>query len=272
MKELSLYEKIPIRLEKRNYNYKFTNYITENTLHTHWHEHIEMLYFRSGSCTFYCDDDSFTVQCGDLVFINSTEVHHFVVNECVDYFCLILYPDFFQGMNLDAIKIENHIGFDKFIDECMTNINVEYLTNSVGSDLMIKSYANSLVAYLMRNHPSANAQVGANELHATNLKRLNMVFEYITDNYNKKISTSDLAKLCYLSENYFCRIFKTATGKSFTNYINEYRIEKAAMLLKNTTDNISKIADYTGFNDINYFSRTFKKIKKVSPMEYRKSR
>lgn len=173
-----------MHLEKKNFDYKFQNYITENTLHTHWHEHLELLYFRSGNCTFYCDDESFNVQCGDLVFINSAEVHYFEVHECVDYFCLILYPDFFYNNDYENIKIKNHIGFDKYIDECMTNINAEYLTNSIGSDLMIRSYSNSLLAYLMRNYPDESTQPDDPELHAENLKRLNTVFEYISDNYN----------------------------------------------------------------------------------------
>jgi hypothetical protein len=67
-----------------------------------------------------------------------------------------------------------------------------------------------------------------------------------------------------------CRFFKKMTGRSALAYVNEYRIEKATVLLTKTDEPIGEIAESVGFDDLNYFSRVFKKVKKCSPGEYRK--
>ena len=62
---------------------------------------------------------------------------------------------------------------------------------------------------------------------------------------------------------------KKAVGKSATEYINEYRIEKASILLKNTDESVSRVATDVGYDDLNYFSRIFKRIMGMSPVKYR---
>ena len=76
--------------------------------------------------------------------------------------------------------------------------------------------------------------------------------------------------MCFLSESYLCRFFKNAMGVSITSYINKIRVEKAAILLKNTDESVTDIAFNVGFSDLNYFSRTFKKIMNCTPKEYKK--
>ena len=126
------------------------------------------------------------------------------------------------------------------------------------------------MTYVLRNYPQNN------ELHPIEneiiTKRINEVLEYISSHYADNITTAELAKKWYLSEYYFCRFFKNATGQSPVNYINRTRIEMAAVLLKKTNENITTIAIKVGFDDVNYFSRTFKKFMNMSPSEYRKIR
>ena len=78
-----------------------------------------------------------------------------------------------------------------------------------------------------------------------------------------------LADMLYLNEPYFCRLFKNATGQSVMTYINSLRIEKASVLLENSAASITDVALQVGFDDLNYFSRTFKRFMKVTPMQYR---
>ena len=68
-----------------------------------------------------------------------------------------------------------------------------------------------------------------------------------------------LAETSYVTESYFCRFFKKVTGVTVTDYLNKFRIEKAAYLLKNTTASIGRVSELIGFDDTNYFSRIFKK-------------
>ena len=68
-----------------------------------------------------------------------------------------------------------------------------------------------------------------------------------------------------------CRFFKNAVGKTVTKYINEYRVEKSTALLTTTDASIAEIAAEVGFEDPNYFSRVFRSVMGMSPVEYRNS-
>lgn len=272
MKSIPYYESIPPL--KNNFTVKFNHY-SQTFLFSHWHEHTELLYIISGRCTFTCNGESFIASAGDLIVINKNEVHSYIADDCLDYYCLLIHPAFFNDINFFNIRLENRIKCNTVINDCINGIKSEYFNNSdndlifIGSDMVIKSYTYALMAHLIRNHTITHISSKEQKHHLADLKRLDMIFRYISDNYSEKISTSTLAGMCYLSESYFCRFFKATTGKTVINYINEYRIEKATALLKETDDSISEIAANIGFDDANYFSRVFKKIMKKTPNEYR---
>ena len=101
-------------------------------------------------------------------------------------------------------------------------------------------------------------------------KRLNDIQIFVICNVKRNIALSDIARHVGMNRASFCTFFKKATGKTFINYLNEFRIELACQLLKNSKNSIADICYETGFNDISYFNRTFKRLKKVSPTEYRR--
>ena len=67
------------------------------------------------------------------------------------------------------------------------------------------------------------------------------------------------------------KFFKETMGMSFTQYLNDYRLNIAGQTLRSTTDNISDIAQNTGFDNLSYFTRMFKKKYGMTPGEYRKA-
>ena len=92
----------------------------------------------------------------------------------------------------------------------------------------------------------------------------------IESNYCEKITLSQLAETVGFSVHHFCRTFKQLTGKTTTDYMNHIRLDKAVYYLKQSDCNITEIALKCGFENINYFSRVFKKYYSVSPTQYRK--
>ena len=60
-------------------------------------------------------------------------------------------------------------------------------------------------------------------------------------------------------------------GKSATDYVNEVRVERAEVLLKSTSETVSEIAASVGFDDVNYFTRVFKKHRGISPGFFRRN-
>ena len=93
--------------------------------------------------------------------------------------------------------------------------------------------------------------------------------QYINDHYNKKISLEDIAGYVGISKYYFSVLFKKEKDITFSAYLNSVRIDKAKQLLKNPQTTINDVVDEFGFNDAQYFSKTFKKYVGMTVTEYR---
>ncbi|MCP9768606.1 helix-turn-helix domain-containing protein [Lacihabitans sp. LS3-19] len=98
--------------------------------------------------------------------------------------------------------------------------------------------------------------------------RFQRVFAYLIEHYREEISLEKIAEIAHLSPTSFCRYFKTLTGKTFLEIVNEYRIQYACQLLRKNELSVSQIAYESGFNDVPYFNKLFKKMKGVSPLGY----
>lgn len=93
---------------------------------------------------------------------------------------------------------------------------------------------------------------------------------YIQEHFKENIKLSDILKITNYSKSHFIRLFRESTGSNVTEYINKYRIEKACLELIYTDKNITEIASDNGFNNIQYFSRTFKEYMLCTPKQYQK--
>lgn len=93
---------------------------------------------------------------------------------------------------------------------------------------------------------------------------------HIQLNLKKNITVAELAKRANLQHDYFSRLFLQATGERPLNYLHEKRIERAQYLIATTSLSLSKIAEETGFENVPYFSKIFKKVTSLTPGEYKK--
>lgn len=97
------------------------------------------------------------------------------------------------------------------------------------------------------------------------------LLNYFNSYYMESISGDSIEELLDCNFDYLNRVFKQATGKTIFNYLNELRIIKAKQLLENGLHSISDVAEMTGFNDVYYFSKVFKKYAGTTPGKYSKS-
>ena len=103
----------------------------------------------------------------------------------------------------------------------------------------------------------------------TLIKRILPVLEYIDENYEENLTLTQLSRILNLNEQYFCRLFKKATGGTTTDYLNFVRVSKAEAMLKDGA-NVSSAAYKVGFSSMSYFNRVFKKYKLCSPQAYKR--
>lgn len=101
------------------------------------------------------------------------------------------------------------------------------------------------------------------------LIKLNRIKEYISTHYNEEIYLQKLAEIFNLNSTYICELFKESSNQTYSDYLQEVRINKALTLLESTDEKISAIAAMTGYSDANYFTKAFKKVVGLTPNEYR---
>lgn len=99
--------------------------------------------------------------------------------------------------------------------------------------------------------------------------RIREIYALVDERYQNKITIDEVAALCYLTKPAFCRYFKKATGSTFINFLNQYRISQAKRLLLSGR-NITETCYECGFESLSYFNRIFKKVTEENPSEFKK--
>lgn len=100
---------------------------------------------------------------------------------------------------------------------------------------------------------------------------VNNAMKYMEENYREKLKLQDVAAQVYVSQWHLSKLLNRYKGQSFSDILNNIRIEKAKELLKDPSLRIGDIADMVGFLDMAHFSRVFKKQTGISANEYRNS-
>jgi len=258
--------------------------VTGETLFVpHWHEHMEFLFFVSGSAIIECGSNPISFHSGDLCVVNSNELHYGIgTSEDLSYYAMIVDIGMLHSHALDAVEtkfitpiarnqisFQNRISGDEEMTRFMQAIIEELQHQELGYELSVKSHLYGLLSLLVRKYVASTTELDEYRHRLKELERLAPVFSYIDDHYKEKLTVQQLADIAGLSRYHFSRLFKQMTDKSLIEYVNLIRINNSEKMLRNKSMNISEIALATGFSDIYYFSRTFKKLKKVSPTEWR---
>ena len=97
------------------------------------------------------------------------------------------------------------------------------------------------------------------------------VVEYVRQNYNQTLKLEEVAAHFDLNKCYFCSVLKKELGKTFSQIVNEIRIDKSKELLLENRLSILEIALRVGFNNQNYFNMAFKKLTGVTPLAFRRA-
>ncbi|WP_236340054.1 response regulator transcription factor [Paenibacillus plantiphilus] len=124
-------------------------------------------------------------------------------------------------------------------------------------------------AILTRLQLCLNAYKQTQPTIMTDHPEVNKVIKYINDNFHNDISVKSMAAMIAMDENYFSSLFKSKTKESLITYVHQLRINKALFYLTQTDLTIHQISENVGFKNINYFNRIFKRMKGVTPSQYR---
>ena len=120
-------------------------------------------------------------------------------------------------------------------------------------------------AYQLVNPGTASLAIAPGDFN-----RINAVYALIAERYQEEIKLEEAAQLASMTIPAFCRLFKKLTSRTFTQFLNEYRISKSVQMLNSEDQPISAVAFACGYNSLSYFNRQFRQITGHKPTAYRK--
>lgn len=109
------------------------------------------------------------------------------------------------------------------------------------------------------------------EVNAQDRERMETVYGLVRDHFQRHITLEEVSGSINMTEPAFCRYFKRLTHRTFTQFVNEFRIAHACQLLNDESMSIAEICFESGFNNLSHFNKQFKQTTGNSPREYRKS-
>ena len=239
----------------------------------HWHTQYEIYYQIKGTRRYFISNKSYNIQGGDIVFIDKNVLHKTtdINDEAMERF-LINFDDSFIFGDLkneirtcfDAVVISVPEQKRAELEALFAKMLSEQEDEDEYSPKIYRSYMAYLFVFLYRiaaknNQPPAKTENDAIEKAAL----------YIYNCYGENITLNKLAQMSCMSPSYFSKRFKYITGMGISEYLNHVRINHAIALLCDTSVPVTDIAYMCGFNDSNYFSTVFKRLKGITPKKFR---
>lgn len=253
----------------------------------HWHDELEIIYVKSGRGIVTVQTSKHIVEVGDMIILLPQMVHSIeqLENEHMDYFNILFqfsllggiagdgcYEKYFKPLYEHTRTITPYLPASSQLN----NLLLPYVCNLIenrkqdvdGYALMIKSNLLAIMHYL--NLHSVQVSEGELSLQST-YDKLKKLLSYVQANYDKPVSIASAADICGFSASHFMKLFKELTGRTFAQYLKDFRLEMAAGLLADGTQKIIEVAENTGFNNHSYFTRSFIDKYGISPSEYKRN-
>jgi len=259
----------------------------------HKHDFIEIAYVISGKAAHRLGNMEYTVSRGDLAIVNCGTPHTFIprsdADETFATYDLLFTPKFFEvkaiGGSDFAALASSYLFYSVFaenlpenslnlihsshcnFEEVIRKIYDEYNERCSGFTGVIRAHLIELIIKIFRELDYRSHREASPE----QLALVEQAIEYMKKNYNSHIDLDKITSDIFLSKNYFRQMFKSVTGMTITDFIQNTRVEEAKKRLAYTDETTAEIADNCGFSDLTFFYRIFKKKTGQTPGEYRKN-
>ena len=242
----------------------------------------EIHFVEQGSGSFYVGNRVYNVSPGDVVILHSMEGNSFHGENRLFRFFYVTFS--FNGIvNPQKIKELNKLLQEEIfpfklsettnIRRILYSMHREITAKSLGHDFRLKLHLGSLVMEIL---DTWNQEKGLEDIRhmvsSNSYKLVNKVILYLQDNYNSDIRLDAVGKLVNLHPRYLCTLFRQITGKTISEFLRKFRIEKAKRLLLYTSLLITEIAFEVGYGNSQYFSKIFSQVEGMDPRSFRKTR
>lgn len=251
----------------------------------HWHEELELIVIQKGVGLVSVDFQTETVTAGDIVLVLPGQLHSIEQKEQerMEYENILLNPTMLMSgeQDLCAVRfirplIQDALAADTFLTpalsyyssvaSCIREIDRLCDIRPEGYQLAVKGWLFHLLYYLVTNKKNRDS---VSNSKTKSLEKLKTILKYVEEHYAETLTIADMADLTYYSKSHFMKFFRMHMGMGFIEYLNDYRLTIAARLLTTTDDVILEIASLSGFDNLSYFNRLFRRKFHTTPGQYR---
>lgn len=271
--------------------YEMTYKAHQPMLELHWHEEFEFFMMTQGTASLRVGVADYELKAGEAVFINSGELHSGSIlgDEDCSFIALVFHSDLISSAFPDTIQLQYlsaileqkrhlpvHLHSGRAAHQPILARLAELFRLHQSCPPMYEMSAKGLICLLLADLLRLGERSGpmdtppAPAAKSYKVERLKAVIEYIHAHFAQPIRLSDLASLVSMNEAYFCRFFKEMTRTRPVDYINQYRLQHAAAMIRATDKKMTEVALDVGFNNVSYFIEVFKKHFGCTPTAFRK--
>ena len=265
----------------------FSTYHIENAgrsfqIPVHWHDEFEIIYVRSGFLTVSISGESYIGKTGEAFVVSPGNLHLMGSQSgTVDYYTFLFplkYISFRTDDMLDEKLLEplnsGHLMIcprvkDTAKELCEQLIEIYEAKKDESESKITTQVRTKIILLQFILEMWKKGFVIENDTSGRNIVEKEMV-SYIQQNFTGKISLKEFGEQFHLSEKYISRYFKEHFHITLSQYITHLRLEHAKQLLQDTDIPVTEIAMQSGYQNVSYFIRSFKKTYGVSPLKYRK--
>lgn len=252
-----------------------------NTTFWHYHPEIELVYVNGGAGKRQIGSHVSYFRDGDLILIGSNLPHcGFINKETGNKSQTVIHmkKDFLGN---DFFNIPEMSKIQKLLDISKSGIAFSGKTKKkLGEKMEVMEYQSDFQRLLSilnilnelaesDEYTVLNAEGFTLQSEVKDNDRINVVFNHVKNHFKDEIPLEEMADMVSMTVPSFCRYFKKITNKTFTQFVNEYRLVHASKLLAEQPMSITEVCYESGFNNFSHFNKSFKAFTGQNPSEYR---
>lgn len=266
-----------------------------DTLHSH--DYFQIWYVTKGNCIHTVEGQEYKMLVGDAFLLPPNVTHRTVLSDgssiiCCEFYMEDLFPgatdiyfdkmlDITRGISFTLLFQKELQGTQpKFslsykaqhrVEQLMHAMALEYSQEEIYYEDYLHLQISELLLTFAREYTQFPAQESPEKVYDKYHSLVEDAIKYIDKNYEEPLTLEGICKISMVSKTYFCYLFKLLTKQTFVEYLTNVRLNRAMELLLQTDQPIIDISQNVGFRDSTHFSRTFRRLRGISPREYRLS-
>jgi len=255
----------------------------------HWHDEWEAIVIEHGAAIVSVDGQNYTIEAGGGIFINSSALHSVWDKGNTDcrLYSIVFHPRLVGG-GIDSVF------WQSYVQPLLSNTSlrcvlltpetawhedaIQYILEAwtacvkepAGYELWVRS-ALSELAFLLVSQCSPE-QTRPTEKAMRNAGRIKTMLKYVQEHVQEELTIASIAQSAAISESECLRCFHEMLGTTPIRYVRQLRIQRAAELLESTNLKIAEVGTLCGFQEMSYFSKTFRDATGCTPKEYRQTK